>query len=51
MLLYIKFNSRTTFGCNFDWFNLAKVKNIMIAFTRNYFRVYLVKKSIYLDSK
>ena len=34
-----------------DWFNLANVKNIVIAFNRNYSRVFLVNTSLYLDSR
>ena len=32
-----------------DWFNLANVKNIVIAFIINYSRVFLVNTSPYLD--
>ena len=34
-----------------NWFNLANVKNVVIAFIRNYFRVFLVNTSLYLDSR
>ena len=37
--------------CFIDWFNLANVKNIVIAFNRNYSRVFLVNTSLYLDSR
>ena len=34
-----------------DWFNLANLKNIVIAFIRNYSHVFLVNTSLYLDSR
>ena len=34
-----------------DWFNLANVKNTVIAFIRNYSRVFLMNASLYLDSR
>ena len=34
-----------------DCFNLANVKNIVIAFIRNHCRVFLVNTSLYLDSR
>ena len=34
-----------------DWFNLANVKNIVIAFIRDYSRVFLVNTPLYLDSR
>ena len=34
-----------------DWFNLANVKNIVIAFFTNNSRVFFVNTSLYLDSR
>ena len=34
-----------------DWFNLANVKNIVIAFIRNYSRLFFVNTSLCPDSR
>ena len=53
MVVVLRFSSLVaTFSMYFiDWFNLANKKNIVIAFIRNYSRVFLVNTSLYLDSR